>query len=80
MWNRSDLKYHAKAAIQKNYWAAVIVSFIMVLVSASSNADDAAKNTAQQSAQTDYTVEEDGRLNEQPEETPIDKAVSGIKK
>ncbi|MED9965428.1 MAG: DUF975 family protein [Blautia sp.] len=80
MWNRSDLKYRAKAAIKKNYWAAVIVAFIMVLVSASSNADDAAKNTAQQSAQTNYTAEEDGTLSEQSEETPVDKAVSGIKK
>lgn len=80
MWNRSDLKGRAKAAIRKNYWAAVIVAFIMVLVSASSNADDAAKNTAQQSSEAGYSAEENKTLSEQPEETPLDKTVEEVKK
>lgn len=80
MWNRSGLKDRAKAAIRKNYWAAVIVAFIMVLVSASSNADDAAKNTARQSSEAGYSAEENKTLSEQPEETPLDKTVEGVKK
>ena len=34
-WTRSDLKWRAKEAFRKNYWAAVLVSFILAIVVAS---------------------------------------------
>lgn len=32
MWTRSELKQNAKEALKRNYWKAVLVSFIMILL------------------------------------------------
>lgn len=36
-WIRSDLKYRAKMAFRKNYWAAVVVSLILAIVAGMGN-------------------------------------------
>lgn len=51
-WIRSDLKWRAKDAIRKNYWAAVIVSLILAVVVASGGGG--ASNEAANQAVSDY--------------------------
>ena len=54
-WIRSDLKQRAKTAFRKNYWAAVIVSLILVIVTAAGGNGSArgASETAEFSYQTE---------------------------
>lgn len=49
MWTRADLKMRGKQAFKRNYWAAVLVAFVMVLFSAASTGSNAGN-----SANEDY--------------------------
>ncbi|MDC7288365.1 DUF975 family protein [Blautia schinkii] len=51
-WVRSDLKWRAKDAVRKNYWAAVIVSLILAIVVATGSGG--ASNEAASHATRDY--------------------------
>ncbi len=53
-WTRSDLKWRAKEAFRKNYWAAVLVSFILAIVAASGG-KGAAQSGAGNAVNSEYS-------------------------
>lgn len=63
-WNRVELKERGKAAFKKNYWAAVIISVILAIVTAGGNSNGSDSNSNQT---YHYEVSEDGELIEQQE-------------
>ncbi len=53
-WTRRDLKWRAKEAFRKNYWSAVLVSFILAIVAASGG-KGAAQSGAGSAVNSEYS-------------------------
>lgn len=49
MWNRVDLKMRAKAAVKRNYWSCVAVSFILTAIAGFAGGTSGAQSSAQTS-------------------------------
>ncbi|MDO4276140.1 MAG: DUF975 family protein [Eubacteriales bacterium] len=56
-WDRQELKWRAKDSVRRNYWAAVIVSLILVILA--SSASDASRGAFDR-ATGDYNYQVDG--------------------
>lgn len=60
-WFRSDLKERGKAAFKKNYWAAVIVSVILAIVTVQGNSNGSDNN---RNLSYNYQMDENGQFIE----------------
>ena len=54
MWTRMELKMRAKVAFRRNYWACVIVAFVMSIVTGAMSGSSSSGSDLEESGITDY--------------------------
>lgn len=56
MWTRKEMKENAKAALQRNYWKAVLVSFILIILGGGLNSGSAATSVISGGGDSDSEI------------------------